>query len=73
MKRRMIWAENENFTGWCCSHCPWGIVAPRPESTVAALAFNRVAQEGFDLHGCEHIPRQTVSKMPVLNPPVQGV
>jgi len=52
MTRHMIWAEDENFTGWCCSHCPWGVVAPRLESTVAALAFNRVAQEGFDRHGC---------------------
>src|SRR5678815_4753835 len=47
MTRHMIWAEDDNFTGWCCSHCPWGVVAPRLESTVAALAFNRVAQETF--------------------------
>ena len=52
MTRYMIWAEDENFTGWCCSHCPWGMVAPRLESTFAVLAFNRVAQEGFDPHGC---------------------
>ena len=48
MTRHMIWAEDENFTGWCCSRCPWGVVAPRLESTVAALAFSRVAQEGFE-------------------------
>jgi hypothetical protein len=48
----MIWAENENFTGWCCSHCEWGLTTPRLESTVAALAFNRVAQESFDTHAC---------------------
>jgi hypothetical protein len=52
MTRRMIWAEDENFTGWCCSHCAWGLVAPRLESTVAALAFNRLAQESFDQHVC---------------------
>jgi hypothetical protein len=51
MTRHMIWAEDENFTGWCCSRCPWGVVAPRLESTVAALAFNRVAQEGFERSG----------------------
>jgi hypothetical protein len=39
----MIWAEDDNFTDWCCSHCPWGVVAPHLENTVAALAFNRVA------------------------------
>ena len=52
MNRHMIWAEDENLTGWCRSRCPWGVVAPRLESTVAALAFNRVAQEGFDQHAC---------------------
>jgi len=36
----------------CCSRCPWGVVAPRLEGTVAALAFNRVAQEGFEQHAC---------------------
>lgn len=48
----MIWAENDDFTGWCCSHCLWGLIAPRLETTVAALAFNRVAQESFDKHTC---------------------
>jgi hypothetical protein len=52
MTRHMIWAEDENLTGWCCSHCHWGFIAPRLESTVAALAFNRVAQEGFERHAC---------------------
>jgi len=52
MNRHIIWIEDETFTGWCCSHCSWGFTAPRLESTVAALAFNRVAQEGFDKHDC---------------------
>jgi len=59
MTRHMIWAEDENFTGWCCSRCPWGVVAPRLESTVAALAFNRVAQEGFEQHACAQNTRET--------------
>ena len=59
MTRHMIWAEDEKFTGWCCSQCLWGIVAPRLESTVAALAFNREAQKSFDGHACvRHIQRQ---------------
>jgi hypothetical protein len=52
MTRYMIWAEDDNFIGWCCSRCQWGVVAPRLESTVAALAFNRVAQESFEQHVC---------------------
>jgi len=52
MSRRMNWAENEDFTGWCCSYCQWGVIAPRLESTVAALTFNRIAQENFEKHTC---------------------
>jgi len=52
MAKRMIWVEDEHFTGWCCSRCPWGVIAPCLESTVAALAFNRVAQDGFEKHEC---------------------
>jgi hypothetical protein len=54
MNKRMIWAEDERFTGWCCSHCGWSFIAPRLESTVAAIAFNRVAQESFEKHACAH-------------------
>jgi len=52
MSKRMIWAEDEHFSGWWCSQCLWGLVSPRLETTVAALAFNRVAQESFDQHAC---------------------
>jgi hypothetical protein len=51
--KRMIWIDGDTFTGWCCSSCEWGVTAPRLESTVAVLAFNRVAQESFDKHACE--------------------
>jgi hypothetical protein len=44
MRKRLICVEGDDFTGWCCSHCTWGITTPRLESTVAALAFNRLAQ-----------------------------
>jgi hypothetical protein len=50
--RRMIWAESETVTGWCCSHCAWSIATPRLETTVAAISFNRVAQETFERHDC---------------------
>ena len=52
MSTRMIWIEDEEFTGWCCPRCTWGITAPHLESTVAALAFNRLAQETFEKHNC---------------------
>jgi len=62
MTRHMIWAEDEKFTGWCCSQCLWGMVAPRLESTVATLAFNREAQASFDGHACaRHIQQETMS------------
>jgi len=52
MDKRLIWVEVDDFSGWCCSHCTWGITAPRLETTVAVLAFNRVAQEDFEKHAC---------------------
>jgi len=52
MNKRLIWVEGDDFTGWCCSHCTCGITAPHLESTVAALAFNRLAQETFEKHNC---------------------
>src|SRR2546425_9434465 len=52
MNKRLIWVEGDDFTGWCCSHCTWGITAPHLESTVAALAFNRLAQGTFEKHTC---------------------
>ncbi len=50
--KRMVWAEDEDFTGWCCSQCRWAVTAPRLDTTVAALAFNRSAEEGFNKHSC---------------------
>jgi len=56
MNKRLIWVD-DGFSGWCCSHCTWGMTAPRLESTVAALAFNRVAQEDFEKHTCNPNPQ----------------
>jgi hypothetical protein len=52
MNKRLIWVEGDDFSGWCCSICQWGMTAPHLDSTVAALAFNRLAQETFDKHHC---------------------
>jgi hypothetical protein len=54
MNKHLIWIDGDDFSGWCCSHCTWGMTAPRLESTVAALTFNRVAQEDFEKHTCVH-------------------
>ena len=54
--KRLIWVEGDDFTGWFCSHCTWGITAPHLESTDAALAFNRLAQETFEKHTCAANP-----------------
>ena len=52
MNRELIWIDGDDFTGWCCSRCTWGMTTPRLDSTVAALAFNRVAQQDFTQHSC---------------------
>ena len=54
MNKHLIWIDGDDFNGWCCSQCTWGMTAPRLESTVAALTFNRVAQEDFEKHACVH-------------------
>jgi hypothetical protein len=54
MNKHLIWVDGDDFSGWCCSHCTWGMTAPRLKSTVAALALNRVAQEDFEKHTCVH-------------------
>ena len=48
----MIWIEDDGITAWCCSDCQWSIAAPYLESTVAAIRFNRVAQESVEKHNC---------------------
>ncbi len=53
---QMIWVEEDEFTGWCCPACSWGMSMPRLDSTVAALEFNRVAQETFEKHDCAANP-----------------
>jgi hypothetical protein len=52
MNKRLIKVDGDDFTGWCCSHCSWDMTVRRLESTVAALAFNRLAQETFEKHNC---------------------
>ena len=52
MNKRLIWVEGDDFSGWCCANCQWGMTAPHLDSTVAALAFNRLAQETFEKHNC---------------------
>jgi hypothetical protein len=52
MNKRLIWVDADDFSGWCCSSCDWGMTTPHLESTVAALAFNRLAQESFEKHSC---------------------
>jgi len=52
MSRRMIWLEDDHFAGWSCSQCRWTVAALLLDTTVAALAYNRTAQEGFEQHDC---------------------
>ena len=52
MNKRLIGVEVDGFSGWCCSHWTWGVTAPRLETTIGALAFNRIAQEDLEKHTC---------------------
>ena len=53
MHKHLISIDEDDFSGWCCSRCTWGMTTPLLESTVAALAFNRLAQEDFEKHTCK--------------------
>jgi len=53
----MDWIEDDNFAGWSCSHCSWAVSAIQLDTTVAALAFNRSAQQGFEKHECLPMPQ----------------
>ena len=39
--RRLIWIEDEEFAGWCCSHCEWGLTAPGEHGCCARLQPRR--------------------------------
>jgi hypothetical protein len=54
MNKHLIRVDGDDFSGWCCSPCTWGVTTPLLASTVAALAFSRVAQEDFEKHTCVH-------------------
>ena len=58
MDKRLVRVDGDDFSGWCCSRCTWGMTTPLLESTVAALAFNRVAQEDFERHACAREMRE---------------
>jgi len=54
MIRYMVWVVFEICEGWGCSRCDWVIPLPRLDNTVAALQYNRTAQQSFDVHECHH-------------------
>jgi len=54
MDKQLIQVDDDDFSGWGCSRCTWGMTTPLLESTVAALDFNRVAHQDFERHACVH-------------------
>jgi hypothetical protein len=56
MSESMVWIEEDHFEGWHCSKCSWAFSAIRADTTVAVLAFNRAAQDGFERHHCVSLP-----------------
>jgi hypothetical protein len=63
MNKHLIWVDGDDFSGWCCSSCEWSITAPHLESTVAAPAFNRLAQETFEKHNCADGTRRDLPRI----------
>jgi hypothetical protein len=48
----MVWVQAESREGWGCSLCDWILTTPELDTTVAALKYNRIAQQNFDTHEC---------------------
>lgn len=50
MTRYMVWVVTDTEEGWGCSLCDWITATPELDTTVAALQYNRAAQQAFDSH-----------------------
>ncbi len=46
MNKRLIWAEGDDFTGWCCSHFVHHFLASRKHRGRARV------EETFEKHTC---------------------
>ena len=62
MNKSMVWIEQDHFNGWHCSECSWAFSAIHVHTTVAVLAFNRSAQDGFEKHDCVPASEKTKAR-----------
>ena len=63
MRRKLVWAERENYQGWVCSECTWEF---NPLGPVVGQSFeemkNRYEKQRdaeFRSHVCAEHPRAT--------------
>ncbi len=63
VRRKLVWIEKPNFTGWDCSECAWTF-DPSEMHTGKSIAemkenYERQRDEEFQTHACREHPIAT--------------
>jgi hypothetical protein len=62
-RRRLVWAERQNFQGWACTECAWAFNASGPllgESLDGMkMIYGQQRDKEFAAHVCAEHPRST--------------
>jgi rubredoxin len=63
MRRKLVWAESQNFRGWACSECGW---AYNPSGPLVGESIDEMkmhyelqCNKEFTAHVCGEHPRAT--------------
>jgi rubredoxin len=63
MRRKLVWAESQNFPGWACSECGWVFdpLGPIDEESIDQMKmhFGQQRDKDFASHVCANHPRTT--------------
>jgi hypothetical protein len=62
-RRKLVWAESQNFQGWACSECAWVFNSSWPLAGKSIdemkTKFGKQRDEEFESHVCAEHPRTT--------------
>jgi hypothetical protein len=63
MRRKLVWAERQNFQGWACTRCTWAFnpIGPVVGESLDEMKMNYEQQreKEFTSHVCAAHPRAT--------------
>jgi len=62
-RRKLVWAERQNFQGWACTECAWSFhpAGPLVGDSIEEMKrqYERQREEEFASHVCAEHPRAT--------------